>query len=295
MNKFAITGATGFVGRFLVHHLMSLGESPVVITRNAADLTELLQGCETVVHLAARVHVKREININSLDEFRAANVAGTLRLAEISASSGVKRFVFISTIGVNGYETFDRPFREDDPVFPHSPYAISKYEAELGLQEVSNRTGIEVVIIRSPLVYGPNAPGNFGGLIRLLHSGLPLPFGNIQNKRSFVALENLVDFILVCCINPLAANQTFLISDGEDLSTTELLTRMGKALDKPVRLVSVPTQLLKRVAHIFGKDHVAKSLLGSLQVDIGKARSLLGWVPMLTVDEGLQRLAGKRY
>ena len=290
MGKLAITGSTGFVGKFLLSHLLTLGEDPVVISRQAVGLIDLLRGCDVLVHLAGRAHVKDEIDTDPLSEYRLANVEVTLHLARNAVLAGVKRFVFISSIGVNGVETFGSPFKAEDAAFPHSPYAISKYEAELGLQTLASQSGMEFVIIRPPLVYGPNAPGNFGSLIRWLKRGLPLPLGAVKNKRSFVALENLVDLILVCSKHPSAANQTFLVSDGEDISTTYLLQRLGATTGKPARLLPVPEKWLAVGAHLLGKREMFQSLCGSLQVDITKTCTLLDWRPPISVDEGLNRV-----
>ena len=308
-----VTGATGFVGHALCVELMRCGHTtrgasrssvsgarlavdvePVLVAAvdGATDWSVASRDVDVVVHLAARVHVMRDKLAEPLAEFRRTNVEGTLSLARQAAAAGVRRFVFISSIGVNGAETDLAPFAADDAAAPHSPYAQSKYEAELGLRALAAQTGLEVVIIRPPLVYGPNAPGNFGSLTRWLMRGVPLPLGAItQNRRSLVALDNLVDLIVTCITHPAAANQTFLVSDGEDLSTTDLLRRMGQALGKPARLLPVPPALLKLGAALLGKPELAQRLCGSLQVDISKTRELLGWVPPLSVDEGLRRAA----
>jgi len=230
-----------------------------------------------------------EMALNPLDEFRRVNVQGTLNLARQAAKSGVYRFVFISSVGVNGAATLKKPFTEEDQAQPHSLYAQSKYEAELGLKALATETGMEVVIIRPPLVYGPGAPGNFGSLMRWLQRGIPLPLGAIHNQRSLVALDNLIDLIVTCIDHPGAANQTFLVSDGEDVSTTELLRRMGRAMNCPARLVPVPAGFLKTAAALLGKRDMAQRLCGSLQVDIRKTREMLGWRPPLTLDQGLKK------
>ena len=250
-----------------------------------------LTGCSAVVHLAARVHVMADTADNPLDEFRRVNVQGTLNLARQAASAGIRRFVFISSVGVNGAETFGVPFREDDISVPHSPYAVSKYEAELELQLLAAETDMKIAIIRPTLVYGPNAPGNFGSLMRWLKRGIPLPLGAIHNQRSLVALSNLADLIVTCLTHPAAANQTFLVSDGEDLSTTQLLRRMGAALGKPARLIPVPVLMLKLGAAIVGKPELAQRLCGSLQIDMSKTQKLLGWTPPFSIDESLQKAA----
>jgi nucleoside-diphosphate-sugar epimerase len=303
------TGANGFIGQALCATAVSRGMAVRGITRTSGDLPKgvesfsvgsidvnsdwqnVLTGCEGVVHLAARVHVMVDAATNPLEEFRRVNVQGTLTLARQAAFAGVKRFVFISSIGVNGAETYENPFTTEDIAAPHSPYAISKYEAEQGLQIVADQTGMEVVIIRPPIVHGPNAPGNFGSMMRWLKSGIPLPLGAINNQRSLVSLGNLVDLILICLIHPAAANQTFMVSDGEDVSTTELLRRMGQAIGCPARLVPIPENLLRIASGLIGRTDMVQRLCGSLRVDISKTRELLGWTPPLTLNEGLAQAA----
>ncbi len=255
------------------------------------DWQSALENVSIIVHCAARVHVIRDNATDPLAAFRAVNVRGTLNLARQAATAGVQRFVFISSIGVNGAETFQNPFTDQDQATPHSPYAVSKYEAELGLQALAAETGLEVVIIRPPLVYGPGAPGNFGSLMRWLQRGVPLPLGAIYNLRSLVALDNLVDLIELCITHPAAANQIFLVSDGEDVSITELLRRMSQALGCSECLIPVPATWLKLAAAMVGKQDVAQRLCGSLQVDIEKTRRLLDWTPPLSLDEGLKKAA----
>ena len=225
-----------------------------------------------------------------LAEYRRVNVEGTLNLARQAADAGVRRFIFISSVKVNGEQTPPgKPFGAEDRPVPEDAYGISKWEAEQGLQQLAAETGMELVVIRPPLVYGPGVKGNFAAMIRLVEKGIPLPLGAIHNQRTLVALDNLVDLIIRCIDHPAAANQVFLAGDGEDLSTTELLRRLGKAMGRPVRLLPVPESLLVLGATLLGKQAVARRLLGSLQVDISKARDLLGWEPPLSVDEGLRR------
>ncbi|BAN36674.1 NAD-dependent epimerase/dehydratase [Sulfuricella denitrificans skB26] len=227
-----------------------------------------------------------------LTEFRSVNVEGTLNLANQAAKAGVRRFVYLSSIKVNGEKTLPgRPFAERDVPAPLDPYGVSKHEAEEGLRKLAQQTGMEVVIIRPPLVYGKEVKANFLNMMRWLYKGVPLPFGAIHNRRSLVALDNLVDFIVVCLDHPAAANQTFLVSDGEDTSTTELLRRMAIALNVPTRLLPVPQKLLEVGFKMVGKNDLAQRLCGSLQVDIAKSCTVLDWKPLISVDEGLRRTA----
>ena len=305
-----LTGATGFVGGTLARRLSDDGKHSLVLacrrrlndssfanntTKVVGDIgpetdwAEPLNGVEVVVHAAARAHFINDPASDPLAEFRKINTEATLNLARQAAAAGVRRFVFISSIGVNGNQN-THPFTENDLPCPSEPYAVSKHEAEQGLGKIAEETGMEVVIIRPPLVYGPAAPGNFGSLLKWVAKGVPLPLGAVvHNKRSLVALDNLVDFIITCIDHPAAANQTFLVADGEDLSTTELLRRVGQAMGKPVRLIPVPMWLLQAGARLLGKQAMARRLCGSLQVDITKARTMLGWNPPVSVDEGLRR------
>lgn len=306
-----VTGANGFVGTALYRKLLServhvraAVRLPIklpepVQTMVLGDIhantewSEALEGISKVVHLAARVHVMVEQSVNPLAEFRSVNVEGTINLARQAVTAGVTRFVFLSSVKVNGESTQQgHSFAADDLPAPEDAYGISKYEAEQALKEVAEQTGMEVVIIRSPLVYGPGVKANFERLMHWLDRGLPLPFGMIQeNRRSLVALDNLVDLVETCLRHPAAANQTFLVSDGEDLSTAELLRRMGQFLRKPARLFAVPPEVLRFGAALVNKEEIYQRLCGSLQVDIGKTRQLLNWQPPVTIDEGLRRAA----
>lgn len=305
-----VTGANGFVGsalckalsrRFLVRGAVQIpGEGSSFCVTDLVtgclsadfDWTNALVGVSVVVHCAARVHVMSEKAADPLAEFRRVNVEGTLRLARQAAEAGARRFVFISSIGVNGCSTSTQAFAAGGDVAPHTPYAVSKNEAENGLQSLATETGMEVVVIRPPLIYGPNAPGNFFSLMKWLASGIPLPLGGIvENRRSFVFIDNLVDLLITCIDHPSAANQTFLVSDGEDLSTTALLRSVAAALGRPARLIPVPAGVIMLAARLVGRPGIAQRLCGSLQVDIGKTRELLGWTPPISVDEGLRRTA----
>ncbi len=302
-----VTGATGFVGRALVPALVSRDGVVVraalrsqddrsaslesVVVGEVDSRTEwrvAIESVDVIVHLAARVHVMHDRAADSLAAFRRTNVSGSLRLAEQAASAGVRRLVYLSSIKVNG-ET--GVFRETDAPSPEDPYGVSKCEAENGLRAIAARSGLEVVIIRPPLVYGPNVKGNFQWLMHAVARGVPLPLGAVHNSRSFVALDNLVDLIVTCIAHPAAVNQVFFVSDGEDISTTALITRLGLAMERRPRLIPVPAALLMLSAALLGKRAVANRLLGSLCVDISKARGVLGWTPYLTVDEGLKRAA----
>ncbi|WEN43781.1 N-acetyl-alpha-D-glucosaminyl-diphospho-ditrans,octacis-undecaprenol 4-epimerase [Thauera sp. GDN1] len=305
-SRFLVTGSSGFVGRRIMTRLST--ENAVVrgATRQPSDLrtdvpspllgddaewSPLLEQVDIVVHAAARAHVLNENAEDPLRLFQEVNTAGTLRLARQAAEVGVKRFLFLSSIGVNGTQSI-KPFNESDTPQPVEPYAVSKREAEQGLMELSRETGMEVVIIRPPLVYGPSAPGNFGKLANAVRRGIPLPLGAVtQNRRTLVGLDNLVDLIMTCAYHPAAANQVFLAGDDEDLSTADLLHRMAKAFGVSPRLLPVPVPVLKAMARAAGKSGMVERLCGSLQVDITKAREVLGWKPPLTVDEGLARVA----
>ena len=303
-----LTGATGFLGGRLAAALQSKpnvnltaavrrrAEIPFAHTVEVqdqdanTDWSTALTNQQVVIHSAARAHIMKDEVADPLAEYRRVNVDGTLNLARQAAEAGVKRFIFISSIKVNGEQTpLGQPFTVEDTSAPEDAYGISKWEAEQGLQQLASETGIEVVIIRPPLVYGPGVKGNFASMIKLVSKGLPLPLGAINNQRSLVALDNLVDLIMTCIDHPAAANQVFLAGDGQDLSTTELLRDVARAMGKPPRLIPVPSSLLTLGATLMGKKAMAQRLLGSLQVDISKARHLLGWEPPITVEEGLRR------
>jgi nucleoside-diphosphate-sugar epimerase len=244
------------------------------------------------VHLAARVHVMRDQAVDPLAAFRRVNVDGTLELARQAAQAGVRRFVFVSSVKVNGEASAPgRPYREDDPPAPADAYALSKYEAELGLRQLAVQTGMELVTVRPPLVYGPGAKGNFRSLLQLARWAVPLPLGAVDNRRSLIGLDNLVDFLLVCLAHPAAANRTFLVSDGQDVSTAQLYRRLAAALGRTVRLPAVPPLLLLMAAGLIGRRAAWQRLCGTLQVDAGPARERLGWRAPLELDEGLRRAA----
>ncbi|WP_462402004.1 UDP-glucose 4-epimerase family protein [Pseudomonas sp. Marseille-QA0332] len=312
MGAVLVTGGNGFVGRALVAHLLGKQARPVVAAVRRADAevptgarkvvvagldsrtdwAGALAGVEQVVHAAARVHVMAEAASDPLAEFRRVNVEGTLALAEQAARAGVRRFVFISSIKVNGEQTRPGcPFDAEQPARPVDPYGISKHEAEQGLRRLAQASGMQLVIIRPVLVYGPGVAANFASMMRWLQRGVPLPLGAVDNRRSLVSLGNLVDLIGVCLEHPQAAGQTFLASDGEDLSTPELLRRMAHALGRRARLLPVPPAWLALAGRLTGRTPVVQRLLGSLQVDIHKNHQLLGWQPSVAVDQALQATA----
>lgn len=271
------------------------GAETVVIGSLSSDTdwSEALKNVEQVVHLAARVHVMNDKCSDPLAEFRRVNVEGTVALARQAAVAGVRRFVFLSSVKVNGEFTKPgHPFTADAVPAPEDPYGVSKYEAEQLLRQIAAETGMEVVIIRPPLVYGPGVKANFESMRRWLARGVPLPLAAVtNNRRSLVALDNLVNLIVTCLNHPAAANQTFLVSDGEDLSTAELLKRMSAAMGKPARLFYLPPTLLKLGANVLNRPGIYQRLCGSLQLDIAKTRQLLGWTPPTSLDEGLRRAA----
>ena len=305
MMQVGLTGSSGFVGSALMRRLatqgfevLTIGYRPSAGTHttydwlnNSETSSNPLTRCHAVLHLGARVHVMRESNLNPLEAYREVNVQKTLSLARAAAHAGVKRFVFVSSVKVNGEQTeAGRAFRYDDLPHPEDTYGMSKAEAEEGLRALAAQTGMEVVIVRPPLVYGPGVKANFASLLRVVQRGIPLPFGLVtNNRRSLVALDNLTDLLVTCIRHPAAANQTFLLSDGEDLSTEALIRRMARAMNRPSRLLPVPPRLMMLGAKALGKSEVAQRLLGNLQVDITHTRETLGWTPPISVDEGLRR------
>ena len=312
MKRIAITGANGFIGKPLADFLERNGycvtriirreesfsvnspKNPVVICDLTKDTNwnSTLEGMDTLIHLAARVHVMRDTLDDPLTEFRQVNTNTTLNLAHQAAKAGISRFIYLSSIKVNGEETnLGHPFSENDQPAPQDAYAISKLEAEQGLYEIAKTHELDVVIIRPPLVYGPGVKGNFLRMMQWVILGAPLPFHSIQNKRSLLGLDNLLDFIGTCIEHSAAANEVFLVSDGVDLSTPGLLHCVGDALGKPVRLFSVPQKLLEISLQIMQKRNLSQRLLGSLQINLNKANKMLGWIPPYHIEEGLKKTA----
>ena len=311
-NTFLVTGGNGFVGRALINRLTLIPGSTVIapVRNMVANFPEgvrsipftnldvvfnwrdALKGVDVVVHSAARVHVMNDVSADPLTAFRKVNVDGTLNLARQSAAAGVRRFIYISSIKVNGEGAAGgEAYTADDVPAPIDPYGISKFEAEQGLKVLAADTGMEVVIIRPVLVYGPGVKANFLSMMRWLYRGVPLPFGAVHNQRSLVAIDNLVDLIVTCSDHPAAANQVFLVSDGEDVSTTQLLHKLAQALGTPARLLPIPAWLMSGAAALLGQRALSDRILGSLQVDISKNRQLLGWTPPVTLDKALSLTA----
>lgn len=312
--RFLVTGATGFVGKKLVETLSSDGHDVIAlvrqkredmpndtrqleledlaqITEHAVDAKQLfsaLRETDIVVHAAARAHVLNESVAEPLTVFRRINTEATVELARLAALAGVKRFIFISTIGVNGLTTKHKPFTEMDEPAPHSDYAVSKWEAEKGLTQLAAENGLQTVIIRPPLIYGPGAPGNFGKLVKWVRKGLPMPFASIENRRSFLALNNLCQFIALAATHPNAANETFLVSDRGYVSTSYLLKATADAFQVSLRLFYVPAKLFYYSTKLFNREHIYEQLWGSLEIDTSKASQKLGWQPSTTMIEQLR-------
>ncbi|WP_180107685.1 NAD-dependent epimerase/dehydratase family protein [Acinetobacter sp. YH12085] len=306
--KILITGATGFVGNALVEKLSCVYQIIALIRTESDTLPENIEqkitsnifeadlpaNIDVIIHLAGRAHILNEQTIDPLSEFRKVNVEGTLQLARQALDKKVKRFIFMSSIGVNGSVTLQQPFTEDALPQPHADYAVSKLEAEQELKKLLAGSDTELVIIRPPLVYAAHAPGNFARLLKLVATNLPLPFAGTKNKRSFVALENLVDFIQTCIEHPNAANQTFLVADQSRISTRELVRYLKQGMGKPARFIYLPQPLMKLGAACIGKSKLYEQLFESLEVDTTKAQKLLGWTAPLTTQQAMLQ-AGRNY
>jgi nucleoside-diphosphate-sugar epimerase len=307
MSTILLTGANGFLGKVVAHDLLSRNLPLICAVRNPFDLagakifkigdmnrktdwSPALAGVDCIIHAAGRAHILRESEADPLAKFRETNLHATLRLAQQAVEAGVKRFVFVSSIGVNGYRS-SQPFQESDVPRPDGPYAQSKLEAEQGLWALSRTSGLEVVVVRPPLVYGPECPGNFLRLLRLVDSGLPLPLAGVANQRSLIGVWNLSDFLIECALHTNAGGNTFLISDGQDISTTELVCRLAAGMQRPARLFRLPAVLVERAARLIGRQKTAARLWGNLQVDAGLARATLDWSAPVPLDVGLARTA----
>ena len=312
--NYLITGASGFIGKSLLNQLLNDNHRLTLLVRkhipclssaikqvvfgpnglNSID-EDVFKSIDSVIHLAGRAHQVKDASTCALNDFRFVNRDLTISLAKLSISHGVKRFIYLSSIKVNGeYTDSGNCFTPDDFFFTNDPYGISKFEAEAGLLDLAVEFGIEVVIIRPPLVYGPGVKANFASMVGWVRKGIPLPFGMVDNKRSLIAIDNLVDFILLCADSsrsPKAANQVFLVSDGEDVSLTTLLRKVAKAYGARARLLPVPVSFMRLAAKLLGRSDMADRLFGDLQVDSSKARELLGWKPVITMDEQLRKMA----
>lgn len=311
MSSLAVTGAAGFVGRHLVHAMHGTGQSVRAISRSlpierrkgvdyrlnlglssADEWRELFRDVDCVVHLAARAHIVGKPDRHAAEEFKRVNTEGTATLARAAAQCRVRRFVLVSTAKVHGeLSRPGRPFTAHDAPAPADPYAISKWEAEKAARDIGQASGMDVVVVRPPLVYGPGVRANFQSMMDWLLRGIPLPFGSIDNRRSLVGVGNLVDFIVRCTEVPDAASRTFLVSDGEDLSTRELLRRLARQLAVPARLIPVPPPVLRMAAWAVRRSDVYIKLCGNLQLDIRAGCDTLKWQPPVSVDEGLRQTA----
>lgn len=315
MQKILITGASGFVGRVLCRQLIAKNYQIRILLRaesnktdidnlpncelvyfdaigNKNDWNAILKNIDAVIHLAARVHIMRDTEKDPLNVFRKINVEWTKELAEAAAANNVKRFIFMSSLHVNGNDSYQKPLQETDASNPQTPYAVSKLEAEQVLKEITAKTSLETVIIRPPLVYGRNVKGNFLNLLNLVNKGIPfLPLGAFNNKRSFVGVNNLADFLICCLENPKAANETFLISDDEDITTTELIKLLAQYLGKARPMLSIPTKYLEILAGLLGKKTAIKKMSAPLQVNISKAKNLLQWLPKQSLRDGIKETA----
>lgn len=311
MTLSLVTGANGFIGRHLCARLLEDGRDVRALVRSTTNplpgahyvigeltdeavLVEALTGVQCVVHLAGRAHQLNDTSASPLDDFRAINRDATVSFAKQCIAAGVRRFVFISSIGVNGAETLRAPITEMSDPAPHAPYAVSKWEAEVELQDLLRNSAMELVIIRPPLVYAAHAPGNFKRLLKLVSLGVPLPFGLVNNRRSMISLANLTDLIRLCMDHPKAAGELFVVSDGEDLSLPEILKHLGTGMSRRCSLLPVPVGLMTCAAAIVGKSSMVNQLCGSLVVNSAKSRTLLGWVPLQTPADALLE-AGRAY
>lgn len=283
-----ITGANGFIGKALTTHLLQ-GHTITIVERHTPNTQLKVNTYDCLIHLAGRAHIVRETATNVYQAFKEANVDYTLKVAQLAQQLQIKKFIFLSSIGVNGKQSFNHAFTEADTPHPHNDYAKTKWEAELALKTFFENSVTSLTIIRPPLVYGPNPKANFKALLSLCRYPLPLPFGAIHNRRSLISIDNLCQFIELCCLHPEASNQTFLISDDHDVSVTELVLAIRKALHRSPCLLQVPSIVLKAIFTLIGKRNLNEQLLGDLQIDISKAKKLLNWQPSISFDEGIKR------
>jgi nucleoside-diphosphate-sugar epimerase len=303
--KYLLTGTSGFVGRALVERLKLHGDIVVEVGRRQStgstgcfyqvndisadtDFAEAFDGCDAVIHLAARVHIMHDSATDPLAAFQAVNLHGTVNLARQAARAGARRFVYVSSIKVNGEYTGSQPFTEADEPQPQDPYAVSKWQAEQALHEIGRETGMEIVIVRPPLVYGPGVKANFYSLLKLVSKALPLPLGSIHNRRSMIYVGNLVDALIACATHPAAAGQTYLVSDGEAVSTPQLVKEIATAMQRPKRIFPFPLSAMRFCARMVGKSSAVDRLTQSLEIDSSKIRNELDWHPPYTRQQGLQ-------
>lgn len=307
-KRLLVTGANGFVGRVLCaeacargHTVRAATRAPagfdggvenIVVQATALDWSAALVGMDVVVHLAARVHVMQDTSADPLEEFRKVNVEGTMHLARSAVAAGVQRFVYVSSIKVNGEETpAGTAYDETAHPHPQDPYGVSKWEAEQALHQLARETGLEVVVVRPPLVYGPGVKGNFIALMRAVAQGVPLPFGSIHNARDLIYVGNLADLLILCATHPGAAGQTYVVRDGEPLSTSELVRQLARALEVSLRMLPIPVMALELVGRMSGRSAQIARLVGSLRIDDDKIRRELGWCPPYSLQQGLQATA----
>ncbi|MCG7871430.1 MAG: SDR family oxidoreductase [Candidatus Thiodiazotropha lotti] len=310
MKKILVTGANGFVGTHLCPYLLDQGYSvrAALRSRQAAwqvgeqtvvgdisadsDWQQALQGVDSVIHLAGRAHVMRESTDDPLSLFRQVNVAGSLRLAEQAMVAGVRRFVYLSSIKVNGESSSAKPLAADDPAKPEDAYGQSKWEAEQALKDYLANGDMELVIVRPVLVYGAGVKGNLQSLVRWIRNGVPLPLAGVENRRSLVGIDNLLDFLQLCIEHPAAAGEAFLVADGEDLSTPRLIRMLAQAMGVKAKLFPLPNRVLRLLGRLSGRSAAIDRLCGDLQVDLDKNRRLLGWTPKQSVEAGLRDMIG---
>lgn len=310
-----VTGASGFLARSLINMLLSQGLHDVIgsVRSSKSYVTSeieifvtgeingdtawdrVLEGVDVIIHTAARAHVIKDDVVDPASAFYEVNVSGTIALAAAAIRNNVKRFIFVSSIGVNGSSTSeDEAFSEVSIPNPMALYAISKYEAEQQLSQLVENSMMQLVIVRPPLVYAEDAPGNFGRLLKIVSTSFPLPFALVKNRKSFIYRENLSDFLCKCVDHPVAGGELFLVSDAEDVSTPELLTVLSRAMNKKLYLIPVPMWLMKGVTTLLGKTSIYEQLCDSLVIDSTKARTLLNWNPPFKVRDAL-RLTGEAF